>query len=761
MSEDRLYTAAYEQGRIFQSERDIRITEHHHHGTGLAVGASPTSVRVALSAPLRTALRDREDLRAELLAAVGSGGGVHVLHGFGGCGKTAVARWLFEQVTPETVGLWVDASTSSQLRAGMLAVAADRGASSEEVRAAQEGHRAAADLVWRQLDASPEPWLLVMDNADDPDLLHGGWLRASRRGTVVVTSRQATGTVWGAVKARLHQVDVLPVAEAAQLLHDLAPGPHHHEASMILAQRLGCHPLALTLAGGFLAQQLLENWSVEEYLERLGENPVALLDRGAGVGSGAREMLSRTWQLSLDALTSRGLPESQAVLQLLSCWGDAPVPLSLLAPSVVQAAHVPKIRPERLEAALHGLLSASLVALVEIPVGNGSRPIRCVTAHGLLLETVAAGMPGELRAELATAAAHLVSRAVSDAAVTEATRRLAEPHVLVLLHRDDTAALVRGAARQVRHRYDVAGRWEDALPFAEGIVRSMDGEVNATAAADAIALGKITSESGDFAGAEPLLEEALRAATNHEAAAPLLVGDACIQLAGVYGRLGRYVEALELAHRAQEVRERLLGPTHAETAETLYVQLDNYCLNGDLDIALRLAKKLRDVVTELQGGRSEEIACRCLLMRAWVLREILSDASSVHLTEPLPSWDDVGAEAQAALQACRSYFGSAHPMTTSARTTFALVSWHLGDRDLAVAEAREVARIRSSEWGDEHPFCMEASAMLAHMLALTGAEEEAAGIAHRAYVDAQRILGPDHRITQLCADAVASARHGA
>src|SRR5690606_30230044 len=139
---------------------------------------------------------DREELREVLQAAVDSGGGVHVLHGFGGCGKTAVARWLFEESRASRETLWVDASTESQLRAGMLAVAADRGASPEEVRAAQEGRRAAADLVWQRLDASPEPWLLVLDNADDPRHLRDGWLRASARGTVVVTSRQADDPAW-------------------------------------------------------------------------------------------------------------------------------------------------------------------------------------------------------------------------------------------------------------------------------------------------------------------------------------------------------------------------------------------------------------------------------------------------------------------------------------------------------------------------------------------------------------------------------------
>ncbi|MEK8142351.1 hypothetical protein NKH18_07185 [Streptomyces sp. M10(2022)] len=154
----------------------------------------------------------------------GAGSTVFVLHGLGGCGKTAVACALFAHATRERgrLGLWVNASDQASLRAGMLAVAADRGAGDGELMAARNGLRAAADLVWDHLDRSDTPWLLVLDNADDPAVLRdGGWLRTSPRGTVLVTTRQAAGHWWPA--AELLYVDVLPREEAAQVLRDLAP----------------------------------------------------------------------------------------------------------------------------------------------------------------------------------------------------------------------------------------------------------------------------------------------------------------------------------------------------------------------------------------------------------------------------------------------------------------------------------------------------------------------------------------------------------
>ncbi|MFE6961361.1 tetratricopeptide repeat protein [Streptomyces sp. NPDC057696] len=778
MSEDAsLRAAAYGQGRIFQSERDIQITEHHHHGAPdtSASANGPASVRVASAAPLRAALRDREELREELLSELNAGGGVHVLHGFGGCGKTAVARWLFDQSAPSRVALWVDASTELQFRAGMLAVAADRGASPEEVRAAQEGRRAAADLVWQRLDASPEPWLLVLDNADDPRPLRDGWLRRSSRGTVLVTSRQAADPAWTGAGARMHRVGVLPVVEAAHLLHDLTPGEHQPEATLRLAQRLGCHPLALTLAGGFLSQQLLESWTVEEYLERLGDDPVTLLDRGAGLESGARERLSRTWQLSLDALTRRGLPEATAILRLLACWGHAPVPLALLAPSTLVAVGVPGLAAERVEAGLHGLLSASLVDLFEVPGGADGRRVRCVTAHGLLLETITAGVPAGQRTELYGAAATLVSRAVlhgEDAS----TARLAEPHLVALLENSFAVGSVLDAARRVRDTYDAAGRWADALPFASGVVKATPGEgvaEDAASVTDAIKLGEILNMSGDFAGAEPVLKKALDAATTWAEESPLLQANACVQLSSCCGKSGRNAEAIRLLYRAGEIRQRVLGPTHADTVETVVAHMDNQTLLGNYGVSLRLAHQLTDLVPNLHGERSDDVSARALLVSACAMRhaqvartpegpwrgtvaapapDAIADIEAQEL-----SWDLVWERAQAALDTHIRLFGPDHPRTAAARHNLALAAWAHGDQETAVAEFRRTVDIRTAYLGTEHPWTIQASGGLAHCLALQGNTDEASALADKAYADALRILGPKHFISVGCAAAQKAA----
>ncbi|ALC19765.1 ATP/GTP-binding protein [Streptomyces pristinaespiralis] len=172
---------ATDQGRVYQASGDQRIIEHHHHGTAWI---GPDSVRRPPIGRAPAILRDGHELVGRLKKAVteDAGNTVFVLRGLGGCGKTAVACAPFEHATRERgrLGLWVNASDQASLRAGMLAVAADRGARDGELMAARNGPRAAADLAWDHLDRSDLPWLLVLDNADDPAVLRdGGWLRTT------------------------------------------------------------------------------------------------------------------------------------------------------------------------------------------------------------------------------------------------------------------------------------------------------------------------------------------------------------------------------------------------------------------------------------------------------------------------------------------------------------------------------------------------------------------------------------------------------
>ncbi|HEX6509376.1 MAG TPA: tetratricopeptide repeat protein, partial [Chloroflexota bacterium] len=164
-------------------------------------------------------------------------------------------------------------------------------------------------------------WLLVIDNADDPALLGTpdgtGWVRRIRQGLVMITTRNGDESCWP--EADMIPVGVLAPEASADVLMDLAPAAGGREDALALAARLGYLPLALRLSGMHLRQEFTSWRSFEEYrnaLESKGVVPVI----GASEKPDPRMVVTRTWEMSLDALGSAGLPQARPLLWLLSCY---------------------------------------------------------------------------------------------------------------------------------------------------------------------------------------------------------------------------------------------------------------------------------------------------------------------------------------------------------------------------------------------------------------------------------------------------------
>ncbi|URN09654.1 NB-ARC domain-containing protein [Actinomadura madurae] len=209
-------------------------------------------------------LRGRDELIAELVEALsrpGSAERVHLLHGLGGAGKSSVALEVACRVQEKGAGVWwIPASDAGRVTMGMLNLARRLRLSDAEI-----AHRDVADLIWERLADRDTPWLLVFDNADDPAVLTiddaplpdgTGWLRpvATAAGMAIVTSRHGRVPDWGGW-CRAHDVGMLTPAEGAQVLLDGTGSKAGSRADAeSLSRRLGGLPLALRLAGSYLAQ---------------------------------------------------------------------------------------------------------------------------------------------------------------------------------------------------------------------------------------------------------------------------------------------------------------------------------------------------------------------------------------------------------------------------------------------------------------------------------------------------------------------------
>ncbi|CAN3978095.1 tetratricopeptide repeat protein [Kitasatospora purpeofusca] len=466
------------------SRVDNRLTGGTVHGHVVQAGraditlrmsdpAAPAPVAVTVAPPLGLRdpdrpLRGREEtlerLEAELTADPGAEGRLLALCGMGGCGKTAIALEVAARRSAAGCRVWwVEARNGPALEAALRAVAHQAGATQEELERGDT-----ADLLWSRLARLDTPWLLVVDNADDPALLDGpgtlsagtGWIRpATGPGAVLVTTRDSTRATWGQV-ARLHLLRPLTggrLEAAARILRDHAPASAGTpDQAHALAARLGGLPLALRLAGTYLDQANrtpppfrapATPTTYTGYL-RAWEDGLDRLEPG--------HALARTWAMSVALLEQRGHGHARALLELLAAFADADLPYThLLTPDrLTGAGPLAALDGPAIWQHLTALAGLGLVELLE-PVPGTPAVLRM---HPLVRD--ASRTPGTVPVANGIVTAAALADGLKDgmdSEVTAALRSLA-PHILDAFEQADLAGLDEPALLELTLAVNVAGR---------------------------------------------------------------------------------------------------------------------------------------------------------------------------------------------------------------------------------------------------------------------------------------------------------------
>ncbi|WP_335986956.1 tetratricopeptide repeat protein [Glycomyces sp. MUSA5-2] len=313
--------------------------------TSMILGEGQVSVAPPL-ARLNKRTQGREALISELRNGVRRPS-VHVLAGGGGSGKTRVALELAKHAEREGWEVWWVAA--NRISGSMREVASRIGVPTGQINQAWSGRAHPPDLTWKFLDELSEPWLLVFDNADDPDVLNPsggpvsdgtGWLRkpVGVHGAVLVTSRDRNEQAWGEW-SEVHVVPPLEGLAGAHMLRDLVRDAGSLEDARNLAEALEGLPLALWAAAKYLQsargpralgavrgatdfagyQQRLRDWASSPLGETAGGTAESL---GLSAVEG-------TLMLSLELIDRRS-PQAVALLRALSCFSYAPIPYHAL-----------------------------------------------------------------------------------------------------------------------------------------------------------------------------------------------------------------------------------------------------------------------------------------------------------------------------------------------------------------------------------------------------------------------------------------------
>jgi tetratricopeptide (TPR) repeat protein len=627
-----------ENDEEIQRSRDAVVAGRDVHffsagdGDQLIAGVSRAILRPPIGR-LPEVVRGRDRLLDLLSALVDQPDGrVHALVGVGGTGKSTIALAIAERAVRFGRDVWwVTVSDPVTVNSSLLALASHLGAQPEEVEAALLGEVSSSDLLWDRLEARPG-WVLVLDRADDPRALSvggrpvsdgRGWIRGSKSGLLLVTTRNGDPRAWGR-SVELHQVGWLNDLDGASLLTDLAADSGTLEEAERLSASLGGLPLALQMAGAYLAQ----NHSTFENYERRIEGSIA-------EEHSDRQVVSRTFELSLEVLDRDGKQGARKLLESL-CWFAAgtPVPAGRLDSGLLHELRLMALIDGQAEAAdrigewivLHPLVSESFRRIL---TERGRDREAAAEAVDLLhaqtadltpsdkqqwyawlphLDSLLAlavgrlephqlaelyGIAGQLAQALSWAGDHARAEALAGSALAEA-RRLGPDSVAVI-----GLNLARATAFQVGGDYPRAEALiRDIVPILDRLL-GPDHPDSQSARFD---LARVVAAQGRLQEAEALLRQVLVdqqriLGPEHPRVLWTMSG-----LADVVMRQNRYEESEALLSQLYETQARVLGPDHPDTIQTLQRLGEVNALTGQYARANMLLRMSGDRASAILGA---------------------------------------------------------------------------------------------------------------------------------------------------------------
>lgn len=698
-------------------------------------------------------VRGRGELVETLVDLIGerSGQRVRVLHGPGGCGKSTVALEVARRARDEGVLTWrVDASGPTQLSAGMREVAASLGADPAQIQAAWSGISSAPDLVWRLLTGARSPWLLLIDQADEPELLSAqharvadgtGWLRdpgAQCGGVVLVTSRDGSVDAWGSWPV-LHQLGMLDVADAADVLMDLAG----HEAGSVeqagaLAAKLGCLPLALTLVGNELKATLSEPfWPGEQAIRSFAAYRAALTEHQAGDGSGdavaqqrIMTMISEVVASSLDQVDNRSVGLARPLLWLLACFAEAPIPVAVLDPSVLATtAPFRGADQNAMRRALTGLTDRHLAEMTRLPEVGDNHPEFVVSLHPLIRDVCLDHL--SITAQLSVYLGVLV--AVMENAVTEVAEQGA-----------DGSRFDPFAPRTY-------ARWRRMIAHGTAALRLCEpAGVDRATAVRALRLtifgARHINASGAYAQAESILRSCGRVSAAILGPDDPITIEARHQRAWSLRQQGRLDEAEAEYRGVGEARRRVLGEDHPGTLMARHKLAGCWTAAGrldDADVEYRIVHAARRRVL----GDDHPDTLRTWHARAWLLdRRGELEAAAV--------------EFRAVYEARRRVIGEDHPDTLRTRHNLARTLELQGRTRDAEREYRQAHEAYRRVLGPDNPRTLDTEYNVARVLAAQGRLDEAEMVYREVYEARRRVLGENHADTAAVRSDLAALTSG-
>jgi tetratricopeptide (TPR) repeat protein len=675
-----------------------------------------------------------------------------VAHGAGGAGKTQLAaefafRWgrFFAAVH------WLNAG--ADLAAEIAACGLEMGLDPwpDDLPGQETRTRAA----WA---ADPRPRLLALDNLEDLNLLQA-WLARLRVGgcRLLVTSRRAE---WPAdLGLAALPLESLPRPESLALLRRLAPRLEGEADTSLgrLAERLGDLPLALDLAGRYLARR--PRLSLDGYLKALDEAGLghASLDAAGGYNPTAHlSSLTATFALSYARLEDESARRAFAVLGW--CAANTAVPWELLQACLGEAGDP--------EGAVQGLAELGLAR----PGEAGP------SLHPLLAEFARREDKEQAGLQALAEALGGLSKAALDTGLPEKMSPL-RPHLAQAAGHAEAAGLERAGAlwnnlgyhlKMIADYPAARAAYERALRIDEAVF----GPDHPAVATDVNNLGGVLKALGELPAARAAYERALAIWVKVYGEEHPQVATAHNNLGGVLKDLGELPAARAAYERALRIDEAVFGPDHPNVARDVN-NLGSVLQDlGELPAARAAFERVLESLAKTLppehpyvaathnnlGGVLRDLgelpAARAAFERALrideavfgpehpdVARDVNNLGSVLQALGELPA---ARAAYERALRIDEAVFGPDHPKVAIRVNNLGSVLQDLGELPAARAAFERVLEILAKTLPPEHPYVATTHNNLGSVLQDLGELPAARAAFERALRIDEAVFGPEH-----------------
>jgi tetratricopeptide (TPR) repeat protein len=658
----------------------------------------------------------------------------HALHGLGGVGKTQMAvEYAYRYRSDYDLVWWIPADQPVLVRSSLASLAQHLGLPSASVSGVEDAANAVLDALRRG-----EPytdWLLIFDNADEPEELTD--VLPQGPGHVLITSRNHR---WAGIVDAV-PVDVFTRKESVEFLTRRVPRGITPEDADRLAEELGDLPLALEQAGALHAETGI---AVAEYLRLLTQRTSQLLSQGKPTEYPVS--MTAAWALSVASLEEK-LPEALDLLRYCAFFGPEPIPRDAFS----------KVVPG---------LSPQLASLIEDPIRLGRAigelgrfalarldiPARTIQVHRLIQALVRDELPEAEQDRLR----HEVHMLLAGYTPSDPSNANNWNTYLNALGHFGPAGVAQCQAPDVRklalnmitYLYSSAD-----YPSARSFVQSFIEEWTATSGTDHedvlklhVELGNLLRELGQYEEAAERNIQTLNAAEkalgpDHDTTLRALRGRAADLRAS-----GNFQQAHETDEETLRRYEAKFGSQDWSTWRAINSVALDYGLKSDYPNARsRLEQVLRDV--RAQDGASADPGSYLNFYTGLV--------RTVRLGGDYAEACDLGEDAYAF---GIEQLGPEHSWTLRAGKDLSIAWRRAGDYDRALEVAEEIHQRYVRILGLDHPDTLAAAVCLANIQRTIGQFQEALVLADDTVRRYPRVYAAEHPYNHACAGNLAVLR---